>query len=200
MIDDDEAKVAPLINQVVGSATTALTQDQSISGESNLGDFITDAQRASTNAQIAITNPGGIRANINSGEITWGELFTVQPFNNQLITMDLNGEQIRQALNQQWATGRMLQISGMKYSYESTLGTDKVVSLTLEDGTLIEPNQTYSVTMNSFLASGGDGFAAFTSGKNQVTVQVDLDALVHYIQKQTAPINVTIANRIQKIK
>ncbi|WP_051348382.1 bifunctional metallophosphatase/5'-nucleotidase [Peribacillus kribbensis] len=200
MIDEDEAKVAPLINKVVGSAATALTQDQNASGESNLGDFITDAQRASTNAQIAITNPGGIRANINSGEITWGELFTVQPFNNQLITMNLTGDQIRQALNQQWATGRMLQMSGMKYTWDSTLGTDKIVSLTLEDGTPIEPNQTYSVTMNSFLASGGDGFTVFASGQNPVTGQVDLDALVDYVQKQTAPINVTTGNRIQKIK
>jgi 5'-nucleotidase len=200
MIDNAEAKVAPLINQVVGTAAADLTQTQNASGESNLGDFITDAQRASTKAQIAITNPGGIRANINSGQITWGNLFTVQPFNNQLITMDLTGAQIRQALNQQWATNRMLQISGLKYSWDSTLGDDKIVSMTLEDGTPIEPNQTYSVTMNSFLASGGDGFTAFASGKNQVTGQVDLDALVDYVKKQTAPINVTTGDRIQKVR
>lgn len=199
-IDDAEAKVAPLINKVVGTAETALTTDQNASGESNLGDFITDAQRAATNAQIAITNPGGIRANINDGTITWGNLFTVQPFNNSLITMQLTGDQLRQALNQQWATNRMLQISGFKYTWDSTKGADKIVSMTLEDGTPIVPAQTYTVTVNSFLASGGDGFTTFAAGQNQVTGPIDLDALVDYVQKQTGPINVTTGDRIQKIQ
>lgn len=200
MIDRDEAKVAPLINKVVGSATTALTQEQNASGESNLGDFITDAQRAATNAQIVITNPGGIRANINAGDITWGNLFTVQPFNNTLITMELTGDQLRKALNQQWATNRMLQISGMNYTWDSTLGEDKVVSMTLADGSPIQPEQTYTVTMNSFLASGGDGFTVLANGKNQVTGPVDLDALVEYVATQTAPISVITGERIIKLK
>jgi 5'-nucleotidase len=202
MIDADEAKVAPLINQVVGTTTTALTGNQNESGESNLGDFITDAQRSVTSTQIAITNPGGIRADINSGDITWGELYTVQPFNNTMITMNLTGDQIRKALNQQWradGSSKMLQISGMKYAWDSTKGDDKIVSLTLEDGTPIVPDQTYTVAMNNFLASGGDGFTEFANGTNQVNGPVDLDALVDYVKKQTGPITMGIANRIQKV-
>ncbi|MBS4174701.1 5'-nucleotidase C-terminal domain-containing protein [Bacillus sp. FJAT-49736] len=201
MIDKDEERVAPLINQVLGTTTAALTGKQNESGESNLGDLITDAQRDITQAQIAITNPGGIRADINSGEITWGELYTVQPFGNTMITMDLTGDQIRKALNQQWrddGSSKMLQISGMKYTWDSTK-TDKIVSLTLEDGTPIEPNQIYTVAMNNFLASGGDGFTEFANGKNQVNGPVDLDALVDYVKKQTGPITMEIQNRIVKV-
>jgi 5'-nucleotidase len=202
MIDADEAKVAPLINQNLGTAATALTAQQNASGESNLGDLITDAQRDSTGAQIAITNPGGIRADINSGTITWGDLYTVQPFNNTLVTMNLSGNQLRTVLNQQWSDKtdpKMLQISGMKYTWDSTKDGDKIISITLADGTPIESDKTYSVTVNSFLSTGGDGFLEFARGTNFVNGIVDLDALVNYVKKQTSPISVSTGDRIKTI-
>jgi 2',3'-cyclic-nucleotide 2'-phosphodiesterase (5'-nucleotidase family) len=70
------------------------------------------------NAQIAFMNPRGIRNDLNAGEITWGELYSIQPFGNQLMKMPMTGKDIRNLLNQQWQVGktRMLQISDMKYT------------------------------------------------------------------------------------
>ncbi|HYK75062.1 MAG TPA: bifunctional metallophosphatase/5'-nucleotidase, partial [Pseudoneobacillus sp.] len=92
MIEKYEAKVEPNVNRVVGSTTSNLTAMQNANGESVIGDLIADAQRAAMKTDIALMNPGGIRADINPGEITWGEIYTVQPFNNDLVKMTMTGQ------------------------------------------------------------------------------------------------------------
>ncbi|WP_352260316.1 5'-nucleotidase, partial [Psychrobacter sp. TB55-MNA-CIBAN-0194] len=79
----------------VGLAQGALARSETPAGESALGNLIADAQRVATNAQISFMNPGGIRADLDSGEVTWGELFAIQPFANDLVSMDLSGAQIK---------------------------------------------------------------------------------------------------------
>src|SRR5262249_24143811 len=81
-----DARVAPLVNRVVGSAPQAITRTESSAGESALGNLIADAQRKATGSELAMMNPGGIRADIPAGTVTWGMLFTVQPFANSLVT------------------------------------------------------------------------------------------------------------------
>ena len=76
---------------MVGTAATTITRTADADGESALGDLIADAQRDYAGAQIAFMNPGGIRADIQAGEVTYGELFTVQPFDNQVVKMELTG-------------------------------------------------------------------------------------------------------------
>ncbi|MEH7106516.1 bifunctional metallophosphatase/5'-nucleotidase [Bacillus sp. JJ1764] len=200
MIDGYEAKVAPIINRVIGSTSVPLTSKQNEHGESVLGDLIADAQRQALGTQIAFMNPGGIRADIDTGEITWGEIYTVQPFNNDLVKMTMTGQQIRDVLNQQWrAKTTMLQISGLTYTYDPTKSGDKITSIKLEDGTALDPNQTYTVTANNFLSGGGDGFTIFTKATNKQIGPVDLDALVNYISAQPKPFSYTLKNRIQKV-
>ncbi len=194
MLGKYEAEVAPIINQVIGTAKTTLTAGQNTAGESALGNFIADAQRDAMKTDFAFMNPGGIRADIEQGEVTWGELYNVQPFNNDLVKMTLTGQQVIDLLNQQWQNGqtRMLQISGLTYTWSN----NKVVSVKLPDGTAIDPAAEYTVAANSFLAGGGDDFTIFNQGKNKEVGPVDLDALVNYVKEQSQPFTAEIEGRI----
>ncbi|MDQ0247052.1 5'-nucleotidase [Bacillus fengqiuensis] len=194
MLEKYEAEVAPIINQVIGTAKTTLTAGQNATGESALGNFIADAQRDAMKTDFAFMNPGGIRADIEQGEVTWGELYNVQPFNNDLVKMTLTGQQVVDLLNQQWQNGqtRMLQVSGLTYTWSN----NKVVGVYLPDGTPINPAAEYTVAANSFLAGGGDGFTVFNQGKNREVGPVDLDALVNYVKEQSQPFTAKIEGRI----
>jgi 5'-nucleotidase len=202
MVANYEATVEPIVNRVIGSTSVDLTAMRNDNGESILGDFIADAQRQALNTDIAFMNPGGIRADINPGDITWGEIYTVQPFNNDMVKMTMTGQQIREVLNQQWGTKTtMLQISGFSYIWdENAPAGQKVTNIQLPDGTQMDPNQTYNVAANIFLSGGGDGFTVFTKAENKEIGPVDLDVLVDFISAQPKPFNYEMDNRIQKVR
>jgi 5'-nucleotidase len=200
-----DEQVTTIENRVVG---TTITPTADADGESALGDLIADAQRAYAGTQIAFMNPGGIRAPIEAGEVTYGELFKVQPFDNQVVKMELTGDQIYRLLEQQWqpqADGsireHILQVSGLKITYdESRPVGDRIVSVTLSDGTQIDRNDTqstYTVAANSFIATGGDGFTVFEeTSATQQTLGSDLDALEAYVGGQSFGIPADFGQRI----
>jgi 5'-nucleotidase len=143
----------------------------------------------------AFMNPGGIRddmffAEISGGEapgeLTYGEAFSVQPFGNSLVTMTLTGTQIHTLLTQQWVgqtSRRILQVSdGLTYMWDASLAdADKVIAASIEiSGVTVVPGNSYRVTVNSFLADGGDNFSVLTEGTNRLGGEIDLDALVSY--------------------
>ncbi|WP_242143665.1 MULTISPECIES: bifunctional UDP-sugar hydrolase/5'-nucleotidase [unclassified Bacillus cereus group] len=201
-LDQYKEKIAPLVNEVVGKTNTPLDRKQNAAGESTLGNFIADAQRATMQADIALMNPGGIRNDLDAGDITWGELYGVQPFGNQLIKVHLTGQDIRDLLNQQWQKGitRMLQISGIQYSWDANKPDgEKVTTIRLANGEELAPSKTYSVVANAFLASGGDGFISFKNGQNAETGPTDFEALVDYVKQMKEPIQPTIDGRIQRV-
>jgi 5'-nucleotidase len=202
MIENYEVQVEPIVNRVIGSTTGNLTAMRNENGESVLGDLIADSQRSAMNTDLAFMNPGGIRADLDSGDITWGQAYTVQPFNNDLIKMTLTGQQIRDLLNQQWGTKTtMLQISGFTYTWDDNLPVgQRVVNIQLPDGSQIDPNKTYTVTANAFLAGGGDGFTIFTKAQNKEVGPVDLDAFIDFINTLPNPFSYRIDNRIQKVQ
>jgi 5'-nucleotidase len=116
-----EEKVAPIVKQVVGHTQTAINRTENEVGESALGNLIADAQRFTMKTDFAFMNPGGIRADLPAGNVTWGYLYTVQPFRNRLVKMGLTGEQIRRLLNQQFQDPehiRILKTSGLKYAWD----------------------------------------------------------------------------------
>lgn len=194
--------VAPLVSQVVGTATTALTRTESSAGESTLGNLIADAQRVTTDVDFAFMNPGGIRADLDAGEVTWGELFTIQPFGNDLVSMDLTGAQIKTLLEQQWlnqTSQRILKSSGLTYTWDGARAVgDRVTQMLGADGEPLETAATYRVTVNSFIAAGGDNFLALVDGTNRVVGQVDLDALVEYVKSLPQPFSAAIEGRITR--
>ncbi|MDH4115941.1 MAG: bifunctional metallophosphatase/5'-nucleotidase [Acidimicrobiia bacterium] len=197
---------APLANRVIGVISADITRTQNAAGESALGDVIADAQLAATapagfgEAVAAFMNPGGIRADLTylasgteaDGEVTYGESFTVQPFGNSLVTMTLTGAQIDTLLEQQFdnptpGASRMLQVSqGFTYAWSASAPTGSKVDIAsiMINGVPIDPNGTYRVTVNSFLASGGDNFAVLVQGTDNLGGDVDLDALEDYFQAQ----------------
>lgn len=202
LLTNYEAAVEPIVNRVVGSAATHLTALRNDNGESVMGNLVADAQRQAMNTDISLMNPGGIRADIDVGDITWGEVYTVQPFNNDLVKMTMTGQQIRDVLNQQWGTNTtMLQISGFTYTWDGRQPSgQRVISIQMPDGSEMDPNQTYTVTANSFLAGGGDGFTVFNKAQNKEVGPVDLDALVDFIGNQPQPFSYSIDGRIQKVE
>jgi 5'-nucleotidase len=193
---------APLSNRVIGSIQGDLTRTASPQGESTLGDVIADSQLAATapanlgGARIAFMNPGGIRqdlrvADVSSGgeapgQVTYGEAFTVQPFGNSLVTKTMTGDMIRRLLEQQFpgcggqTVQRTLQISST-LRYELTPGAatcEARVGRIFVDGTELAAGDSLRVTMNNFLATGGDGFTVFNEGTESLGGAQDIDALV----------------------
>jgi 5'-nucleotidase len=219
LVTDYQSKVAPIVSAVKASTLGTISRTANAEGESAMGNLIADAQRWKGGTQIAFMNPGGIRAAIEYSsyphDITFGDFLTVQPFDNKLVTMTMTGSQIYTLLEQQFVPNqtspKVLLVSGIKYTYNLALpaGT-RIAGLTLTDGTPIaNDTSTYTVTMNEYLATGGDKFTAFLSGTDVKRIGVsDLDALVEYVQfkygvpSANTPIDPTIypiiENRITK--
>lgn len=186
IIEKYEAMVNDVVNEVVGTAASDITGIQNENGESALGNLIADSERAVMNTDFAFMNPGGIRADIQNGTVTFEDLLTILPFHHNLVKMTLTGAQIRQVLNQQWQQGqvRMLQVSGLKYTWKKTnVGSDKIVDLFAEDGTPIHPKKTYTVTVTNYLANGGDNFTVFQNGTKREIGPVDVEGLKVYIKQ-----------------
>ncbi|MEH1059126.1 bifunctional metallophosphatase/5'-nucleotidase [Micromonospora sp. CPCC 206171] len=208
--------LGPVATKVVGETAEPLNRVQetlfgTAKGESPLGNVIADAQFAATDneqgALGAFMNPGGVRADLDAGQVTYEEAFTVQPFANNLVTLDLTGAQLYCVLEQQFVVGRTLYPSStVRYTVDvnGTTGTTadpcagtRVVrgSLTL-GGVTVTDAGTYRVTVNNFLAGGGDGFTALKSGTNQVTGMIDLDAFVAYLTA-SSPVSAPALDRIR---
>ena len=191
-----EQLARPLAQRVVGRIGAALTQSAAPNGESALGQVIADAQLAATRdagAQIALMNPGGIRAPLPmpaDGQVRYENLFSVQPFYNNLVTLTLTGAQLVQVLEQQWAgqpsaAGRVMQVSrGFTYSWDAArpLGQRVLADSLKVDGKPIGAADTVRVTVNGFLATGGDNFTALKQGRDARTGMMDIDALEAFVR------------------
>lgn len=179
LIDDLAVEVAAL-----GDTETGSTAPEIIVGnrvvcrveECPMGNLIADAMRAETGAQVAIMNGGGVRADIDAGPITVGDVLTVQPFSNTMATFELSGANLIAALengvfsivvnddgtvSREGLAGRFAQVSGLRYTYNPTLEPGSrivAVDIQSEDGTFspIDPEATYSVVTNNFMRQGGD--------------------------------------------
>ena len=192
------AKSAPVANRVIGNTPVVLKAPvrplpAGESGEYSMGSVTADAMLAASKdeqkggAVIAMQNAGGVRADINVGDITYGEAFAVQPFANNLTTLTLTGAQIEKVLEQQFQTTPplIMQVSeGFSYTWKASGPTgDKIdpASIML-NGTVIDPAASYRVTVNNFMAVGGDGYTVFVEGTNMLTGPIDLDAVDAYLR------------------
>ncbi len=193
IVDKYEAQVKTEFSKVIGTATADLTRDST--RESDLGDIVTDAMRDASGAQIAFQNGGGIRADIPKGPITLEAVFTALPFDDDLVSMDLTGEQIRELLEKSVLSENMLQVSGIQIVYDlSKPAGEKVASIEVA-GKPMETRATYRVVTNDFLASGGNQFNVFKKGQNISVGPSQRDAVADYIRK-ISPINIQVGNRI----
>lgn len=211
IVDDAFAKAEVLGAQVLGKIAGGFRRarlangDENRGGESTLGNLVAEVQRWATStpeagsAQIAFMNPGGLRADMTGvaggypANLTYKQAAVVQPFANTLVNMKMTGAQIKTLLEQQWQRDKDGKVPsrpflrlGTSKGFFSTFDAsrpegDRVTGMWL-NGKAIDPAATYSVTANSFLASGGDNFFAFNkaTGKRD-TGKVDLQAMVDYM-------------------
>lgn len=194
LIAQYEQLAEPLAKRVVGRIAAALPRDSTPAGETALGQVVADAQLAATRdagAQIALMNPGGIRASLAlpaDGLVRYEDLFSVQPFYNNLVTMTLSGAQILHLLEQQWVgqvSARLMQVSrGFGYTWDAArpLGQRVVPGSVSLDRKPLDPAARYRVTVNAFMADGGDSFTALKVGTDRRTGMMDVDALERYVQ------------------
>ncbi|MFI7134883.1 bifunctional metallophosphatase/5'-nucleotidase [Nonomuraea sp. NPDC050153] len=212
-------RVAPVANRAVGKITTDITNTAVPSGESALGDLIADGQLAATktggNAQIALMNPGGVRASLTyatspanegDGVVTYGEAFTVQPFNNLMQVVTLTGAQLKTVLEQQFTGGpnnqaftKILQpSSNFTYTYSRSAAWGSKVSNMKIDGVPVTDTQSIRVAANNFLVGGGDAFVAFRDGTDLWSGPLDIDAFVEQLGRDN-PIAPPATNRITAV-
>ena len=212
IVEHYRERVAPLAERPVGRIAATFERLASEQGDSPAGRLIADAHLAATRgngAQIALTNAGGIRSDLRprqaDGTVTFGDVFTMQPFGNPLVTMTLTGAQLKALLESQWRgrAGRpsFLQPSStLVYAWRDGAppGARVVEDSILVDGQPWQRSRRYRVTVNSFLAAGGDRFALFLEGTERVGGPLDVDALAQYLSQQSAgqPLAVDPARRI----
>jgi len=205
---------SPIANRRAGTVADTLSRVPNLTGESVLGDVIADAQLAATagekngGAIIAMTNPGGIRTDIEKkgdGTVTYADVFASQPFRNQLVTVTLTGAELKAALEQQWTDEkrpRILQVSkGFSYNWDAAkpFGAHVDAASMKLNGAAIDMARNYRVTINNYLALGGDGFVAFKGGRDPQFGVYDNDALfawfgAHSPIAPAPPIRITRTN------
>jgi 5'-nucleotidase len=229
LIDRYNAIAAPLRDRVIGRITADITRTTDDSLEQAAGNLIADAQLAATaaaetgSAVAAFMNPGGVRSDFTyaqsgsegDGNVTYGEAFTVQPFGNSLVTMTLTGAQLHEMLKSQWCGQDfprvLLPSVGLDYTFDQSVagaligqpcgGAPNPVSNLTIGGTPVEPGTSYRITVNSFLADGGDRFPVLREGTARLGGAVDTDALEAYIEPSLtgAPIAPPALDRIDVV-
>ena len=199
-VDAYAALAKPKAERVVARIGGPFTHSRSERTDTPNGRLIADAQLAATRdqgAQFAFMNPGGVRAGFLCAAapcpVTFGNVFTVQPFGNSLVVMSLTGDQVRRALEQQWRESGepylLAPSAGFTFTWENAAPQGRQVSDMRFGGEPIDPAKTYRVTVNSFLADGGDGFTVFKEGRDMKGGGQDIDALMAYLAaEQRSPI------------
>ncbi len=190
---------APLANRPVGRISAPFERRPGAGGDHALGRLIADAQLAATRAngaEVAFTNPGGVRASLRAsgrdGTVTYADAYATQPFGNSLVTLTLTGAQLKTLLEQQWSAARpervrILQPSaGFTYHWDGRRPHGSRVEGMRLHGRAVDPTDDVRVTINSFLASGGDSFRVLRGGRDRVGGPLDIDAFTEFLTAESA--------------
>ena len=199
IVDRSQAAIIPVKNVVLGRTVRDLSHDRY--ELSILGQWSSDVLRQRAAADIALQNGGGLRTSIPAGAITMGNLYEVMPFDNTLVTMDLTGEQVLQALNH-GINGKAgtVQFSGLQLTIDSSRPYgSQLVEVRLSDGRLLDPAATYKIVTNDFMASGGDEFTMLKQGRNITDTFIPLrDALAEAVKK-AGVLNLQLDGRLKDL-
>jgi len=170
IINTYNQQVSAVHSQVVGKTAVRLEGERAFvrTAETNLGNLITDAMLKVTGADVAVTNGGGIRASIVSGNVTRGQVFNVLPFGNLIVALPMTGAQILEMLEFSARllpaqNGGFLQVAGLTFSIDTAREAGRRVHSARINGVALAPAKTYLVATNDFLAAGGDGYAMLGS-------------------------------------
>lgn len=196
-------QASALTARVVNVAAEPIARIASDAGESAIGNLVADAFRAAMATEIGCLNAGGERADIEAGPVTWGRLYEVQPFGNELIAVRLSGEQILRLLNQQWdgqPNQRILKCSGIRYTWDAAQPDDQKVLLTevFVNGDPLDPGASYTLAINNFLADGGHNYRVLQEVGERTPGPTDLEALVSYVERLPMPFTAKLEDRIRR--
>lgn len=207
------AEVEVFMREPIGEVARPINRAEK--GESAMGDFVTDLMREATlhdpslpDADFAVQNSGGLRADLSAGPLTYGEIFEVLPFENILVVMKLKGDQVKEIFDLALKDGRVFQVSGLRVIYSSTPKAGKtpkekfdfddydhsVKRIETAAGKPIDPKKTYTVVWNDFLANGGNGMKVLMDKlpPGAVTRHYNAtlrDAVVSRIKAKKEPLN-----------
>lgn len=180
-----EEELGPVLGKVLGKTTVDLDHDR-YAGPSLLGEWACDIMRDKAGVQIAMTNGGGLRTDIPAGEITAGKLYEVMPFDNTLYTMKLSGADVKSNIEHGIMNEDIgwIQISGVKVTYNPDAEAgNRITSMVLEDGTVVEMDKYYTVVTNDFMFTGGDKYN-FENSKDGLDTFIPIrDALMDAVEK-----------------
>lgn len=198
ILANNNEKIGPVKEQIIGENQRDLPHNKMVL--SPLGQWFTDTLRRVGGADIAFINGGALRTDIPAGKITVGKMWEVLPFDNTLCILDLSAEQIREVLrhgmlNEQFG---MVQYSGLQVQYDRSLPLEqRLVKVTLSDGTPLQDDRTYRVAINDFLAAGGDGFTVFTQCPYLTNTQEPIREMIIEAIKQEQNLDFSGDNRLQ---
>ena len=187
IVRDAVARVAPLVNRPVAIVATDLVRSGS---EYPLGNLIADAMRVEGKGDVGVMNNGGIRANLRAGAASYGSLFEIQPFANVLYRLTVSGTALQAYLEKLIDKRPTVHVSGVVVTYDSTAAAgSRLTTARLVDGSLIRPEGRYTVVLNDFLATGGDGLGLNSAARRtEILPIVDLDAFVAYLHALPQPV------------
>ncbi|SHG99505.1 5'-nucleotidase C-terminal domain-containing protein [Tepidibacter thalassicus] len=184
IVDEYTQKVGPILDEVIGKTVNELDHDRY--KLSTLGEWTTDVMKQLENADIAVTNGGGLRTSIPAGDITVGKMYEVMPFDNVLSSFEMTGKQIKEIFEHGIENEEIgsVQFSGVKVEYiPGAKKGNKVVKMILDNGEEVDLNKTYKVVTNDFMASGGDGYTVFKEAKALGETIAIRDALIEAVKK-----------------
>ncbi|MES2069379.1 MAG: bifunctional metallophosphatase/5'-nucleotidase [Pseudomonadota bacterium] len=211
LVDTVAALTDKVRQRPIATLTTLLSRKKVAPySDSSLGNVIADAQlsfaRANGGADISFMNAGGIRNDLQSLNVTFGDIYATQPFGNGVVRMQLNGAQLLALLRQQW-DGRpgddpkMMYVSqGFSYSWRADAPIAERVSEVRLNGQPIQADKQYAVVVNSFMADGGDGYTILKEGTQRQLLGADIDAMEAYMVAQGARLSQVDLNRIRRLK
>ena len=202
LIADKMAEIQPLLDIVVAKTSVKLdgNRDPGVrTKETNLGDLAADALKYVSGADVALTNGGGIRTSLEIGDVTYGEINSVFPFGNTVVTFDITGADILAALQHGTKTlpaanGGLPQVAGMDYEVHTYLDTDRVTNVMI-NGKSLDLTETYTMATNDFTYAGGDGYTMFSKYPKTGEFGAMDEALEEYVK---TALGGTVGNQYMK--
>jgi 5'-nucleotidase len=188
--------IAAQVNQPVARFATAMPK---VGSQYPLGNYIADAQRWAAKADVAVMNNGGIRTDLLAGQATYGTLFEIQPFANILYRATIPGSALREYLERIVSRSALnAHVSGVVVRYDpSKPAGSRIIDVTMSDGKPLDDRATYTITINDFLATGGDALALPPGASQAQSLDIiDLEALIDYSRSRPQPIAAPTESRL----
>ncbi len=201
MIERERGAVEQILEEVLGEAAVPLTTERR---ECPMGNLVSDVMREVSGAAFAFTNPGGLRAPIDEGPITYSEVYEVLPFDNTMVVYELTGAEVIRLLEQGAEGGGFLHASGIRYTLDRTKPSgSRITAASRADGSPITPETIYPAAVNSFMAQGGDGLAMLVDHpRSRETGIVIRESFADWIRAQTKAgrkVTAAVDGRINRI-